>query len=101
MARASNKAVNRLPGSAHGSLTVRTPCSGQLLRGGSAFRIVHNWQGVQMTPAPSRLMIIERTGSPAFRTRPLRSHAMNQMNIHFALLQIEFDPVHLPRLPNP
>jgi hypothetical protein len=40
----SKIAVKRLDGSAQGSFTARGPCSGQALRGGSAFRIVRYWQ---------------------------------------------------------
>ena len=44
MARASNRAVNRLEGSAQGSFTTRTPWVGHWLRGGSAWRMVRYWQ---------------------------------------------------------
>ena len=43
-ANASNSAVNRPNGSAHGNFTTRTPCSSHSLRGGSACRIVWYWQ---------------------------------------------------------
>jgi hypothetical protein len=57
--------------------------------------------GVEMTPPPQRLMIVERAKSSAFRTRPLCPGVVDQMNIHFTLLQIEIDPVNPPRFPNP
>src|SRR5687768_1423455 len=44
IANASNSAVNRPNGSAHGNFTTRTPCSVHSLRGGSACRIVWYWQ---------------------------------------------------------
>ena len=43
IASPSNKAVNRLDGSAQGSFTTRTPCWLHSLRGGSACRIVWYW----------------------------------------------------------
>lgn len=46
-------------------------------------------------------MIVKGTLNLAFRTRPLRSRRVSQINVHFAFLQIEVDPVHLPRLSNP
>ena len=57
--------------------------------------------GVEMTPPPLRLVIVKRAKSPALRARPLRPGIVGQMDIHLTLLQIQVDPVYLPRLPDP
>jgi hypothetical protein len=50
-----------------------------------------------MPPFPLGLMIVERAEGTAFRTSPLRSVLMGEVDMHLTLLQFEFYPLHLPR----
>src|SRR3974390_736794 len=53
--------------------------------------------GVQMSPFPLRLMIVEWAEGAAFRTSPLRFLLGDEVDVHLTLLQFEFYPLHLPR----
>src|SRR6516225_6421406 len=53
--------------------------------------------GVQMSPFPLRLMIVEWAEGAAFCTSPLRFVLVDEVDVHLTLLQFEFYPLHLPR----
>ena len=53
--------------------------------------------GVQMPPAPFRLMIIQGTGRGTFRAGPALLGGMLQIDMDLARFQFQFDPLHLPR----
>ena len=56
---------------------------------------------VQMPPTAFLLMIIERAGLAALRTRPLYSRPMDQMNVNFSIRQFQLDAINAPRGSNP
>src|SRR5438105_15086654 len=97
MARRSNRAVKRLAGSAHGSFTLRAPCSGQLVRGGGACRIVGTGRypdAARVSPADDR-----KARSPG------RIPGMAKQDLRRAsgarappLAQLQVDAFHAPRL---
>jgi hypothetical protein len=53
--------------------------------------------GVQMSPFPLRLMIVERAEDTAFGTSPLRVVLMGEVDVHLPLLELQFYSLHLPR----
>src|SRR5437667_10926632 len=57
--------------------------------------------GVQMSPCPLRLMIVERADGAAFGTSPLRLVLMGEVDMHLTLWEFQFDSLHLPRSFNP
>ena len=101
IASLSNRAVKRLDGSAHGSFTVRAPCSAHLLWGRFGVQDRLKLTGIKMTPPPLRLMIIERARLAALRTGPRQAQIMNQMYVDFSLVQFRFDGFYTPGGTNP
>jgi hypothetical protein len=57
--------------------------------------------GIQVTPAAFRLVIVEGARFPAFRTSPLQSVLMPEVNMHLSGLQFQLNALHAPRLSNP
>src|SRR5260370_18134536 len=53
--------------------------------------------GIQMPPLPLGLMIVESTTGSAFGTGPLAFVFMGQIDVHLALLQLEFHALDSPR----
>ena len=95
MAKASNKAVNRLDGSAHGSLTAFTPCTAFTSRGlGVQDGLI--LARVQVPPLPLWLMVIQLASRSTFWARPLDHVVVSQVNVDFAGLQLQFHRVHKP-----
>jgi hypothetical protein len=53
--------------------------------------------GVQMSPGPLGLMIVEWAEGTALRTSPLRFTLMGEVDVHLTLLKFEVYAFHLPR----
>src|ERR1700744_5444556 len=56
--------------------------------------------GVQMPPAPLRLMIVQGTWLAACRARPRKTLVVLQSHVHFALVQFQLNAIHAPWLSN-
>ena len=52
---------------------------------------------IQMPPSPLGLMIVEGTTGPALGTGPLQFVFMGQIDVHLALLQLQFHTPDSPR----
>src|SRR5258707_692052 len=53
--------------------------------------------GIQMPPLPLGLMIVESTTGCAFGTGPLQFVFMGQIDVHLALLELQFHTLDSPR----
>jgi len=53
--------------------------------------------GIQMPPLPLGLMIVEGTTGSALGTRPLQLVFMGQIDVHLALLELQFHTLDSPR----
>jgi len=54
--------------------------------------------GVQMTPSPCRLVIIQVAQRAALRARPLNSNRMGQKNVNLPIFEFQFHTFDVPRI---
>jgi hypothetical protein len=57
--------------------------------------------GIQVPPLPLRLMVVQGTAGAAFGARPFLFVVMSQVDVHLALLQLQFHALDSPRIGDP
>lgn len=95
MARASNSAVKRLDGSAHGSYYFHAMIAAfASRRRGVQNRLI--LARVQVTPLPFWLMIVQLASRTAFRTGPIDHVGVSQVDVNLAAVQLKIHRIHKP-----